>query len=254
MEKLPRIRLMHIPVTGRRRALTRIASLTGQHRQLFRFLCVATVCLIPLAHTIGQERTSVGTIALVPPATSPSLELPGNPRLDIGRRDSASDLLDAERAAIRRIESDDVDLRPTKNRITDAPDVRHRERQAATRKMGEKLKQLKMLLDQRQKASDEAKLKAQQEPEPPVPGPEEGETAVAVTQGADPATNQPPANDVAGVTVPTPPPASANDSVFADSLSADAIVDGPVDRIGLADSLYALDELTIAWKCTARWI
>ena len=42
------------------------------------------------------------------------------------------------------------------------------------------------------------------------------------------------------------PPSSENDSVFLDSLKAAAVVDGPVDRVGLADNLYALNELSIA--------
>ncbi len=45
-----------------------------------------------------------------------------------------------------------------------------------------------------------------------------------------------------------PPPTIAPkpSSVFADSLAAQALVKGPVDRVGLADNLYALDELQIA--------
>ncbi|MCP4171370.1 MAG: hypothetical protein GY758_11425 [Fuerstiella sp.] len=39
---------------------------------------------------------------------------------------------------------------------------------------------------------------------------------------------------------------SIADSVFADSINAEGIVDGPVDRIGLADSLYSLSELDLA--------
>ena len=35
-------------------------------------------------------------------------------------------------------------------------------------------------------------------------------------------------------------------SIFADAMDATTVIDGPVDRIGLADNLYALGELTIA--------
>lgn len=43
-----------------------------------------------------------------------------------------------------------------------------------------------------------------------------------------------------------PAPEQKPESVFADSLSAQALIDGPVDRVGLADNLYALGELNIA--------
>ncbi|MEQ9411440.1 MAG: hypothetical protein RIK87_27240 [Fuerstiella sp.] len=43
-----------------------------------------------------------------------------------------------------------------------------------------------------------------------------------------------------------PVPEEKPSSVFADSLSAQALVNEPVDRVGLADNLYALDELQIA--------
>jgi tetratricopeptide (TPR) repeat protein len=44
--------------------------------------------------------------------------------------------------------------------------------------------------------------------------------------------------------MPTPQPKPS--SVFADGMAAEAIIDGPVDRIGLADNLYAMGELQIA--------
>lgn len=43
-----------------------------------------------------------------------------------------------------------------------------------------------------------------------------------------------------------PPPEPVPSSVFADGMAAEAILDGPVDRIGLADNLYAIGELQIA--------
>ena len=45
---------------------------------------------------------------------------------------------------------------------------------------------------------------------------------------------------------PLPPPQPKPSSVFEDSLSAKTMIDGPVDRIGLADNLYAVDEFQIA--------
>ena len=42
------------------------------------------------------------------------------------------------------------------------------------------------------------------------------------------------------------PPTTNDTSVFLESLKAAAIVDGPVDRIGLADNLYAMNETKIA--------
>ena len=230
-------------------------SMSTSRRQLLRYLCLATVCLVPLADTVGQQNARAVTVSTVPPAlsVSPVEEPSWKSSLNGGRRDSVSDLLEAEKMAVREIDSRDLVPGPSQNRIASDLEARQREREASYRQMRE---QLQRMINQTrmQKAFEQATPTPQQEPDVPVQAPVEAAAADGspVKEPTDPPTNQTPDDDDAGsappteTTVPTPLAASATDSVFADSLSAESIVDGPVDRIGLADSLYALDELSIA--------
>lgn len=64
----------------------------------------------------------------------------------------------------------------------------------------------------------------------------------------DPSQNETsdPMTDLPDLTRLMPTPEPKPSSVFADGMAAEAIIDGPVDRIGLADNLYAMGELQIA--------
>lgn len=88
------------------------------------------------------------------------------------------------------------------------------------------------------------------------PEPDESTTAAATPKIDEPkpeAEPQPQSNSepepeqltAEPVEAPTEP-AAEQKSLFADAMDATTVIDGPVDRIGLADNLYALGELTIA--------
>lgn len=73
-------------------------------------------------------------------------------------------------------------------------------------------------------------------------------TSDAATPSNDPSHNgaSAPNSDLPDLTRLMPTPQPKPSSVFADGMAAEAIIDGPVDRIGLADNLYAMGELQIA--------
>ena len=76
--------------------------------------------------------------------------------------------------------------------------------------------------------------------------PDESPQPVAETDVAEEV--EPETTDAADVAATEPPPTiePKPSSVFSDSEAAQALVQGPVDRVGLADNLYALEELQIA--------
>ncbi|GAB5440477.1 MAG: hypothetical protein Fues2KO_08260 [Fuerstiella sp.] len=73
-------------------------------------------------------------------------------------------------------------------------------------------------------------------------------TSDAATPSNDPSQNgtSDPLTEFPDLTRLMPTPEPKPSSVFADGMAAEAIIDGPVDRIGLADNLYAMGELQIA--------
>ncbi len=223
---------------------TCLESVSTRQRQLVRFLCFATLCLVPVADTIGQQSTAGLAVSPVPPAEEPSWQSRGS----AARRNSASDLLNAAKVADRDIDNRDLVPRPSQERIAIDLGTRQREREAMHRRLREQLQRLE---DRWKQLAATATQQTQQDPAPPVqpPVPTVPSDAAPVTDPASLPTTEPSGDEDAGSTqapVSTPPAVAATDSVFADGVSADAIVDGPVDRIGLADSLYALDELSLA--------
>lgn len=161
---------------------------------------------------------------------------------------------------------------------------RQQEREATYRKLQNRL--LNAILQQQEKrAAEQARLREleeqlnQQQPSTPDPGdqittksPEPKLQAVPSSPDVSPeqpsvAESSPPEADQSGVPLPniksqagnptTLPPvlpdtepvaedSKSPPSLFADAMNAKAIVDGPVNRIGLADNLYALGEFAIA--------
>ncbi|WP_145944215.1 hypothetical protein [Fuerstiella marisgermanici] len=127
-------------------------------------------------------------------------------------------------------------------------DRRKRERDAQFRQLQLQLERLKERLAVPPPSVDTPNTV--QIPPPEVPPTTQQESPTNV----EPQGTQPPESDAADEVELDSDPTSASpptiapkpSSVFADSLAAQALVKGPVDRVGLADNLYALDELQIA--------
>jgi hypothetical protein len=264
MNKHSRLAEMRTFLAVWQRESTCCGSAQIQTVRFFRMLCFATFCSIPFANTTGQQIPSATTNSKtqpVQPVSSSNTGLWKTSRPESNRQSSTEDVLQAEKVAVLEIEQPQLVPTPPRHRVADDMEFRQRESEEGFRDLRERISQLLERL-QSQEPAAEAKTKheiAVTVPEATVTVPE---PAVTTPPNPDPAqapgvssvTLPPDGGDASTIppSVPTspvdaePPALAATESIFADSMNAKAIVDGPVDRIGLADSLYALNELPIA--------
>ena len=228
-----------------------------QSVRFIRMLCFASICLIPFANSAGQQSpsgTTNSTTQSVPPVSGSNTEAWKKSRPLSNRKPSFEDLLKAEKVAVLEIQQPSLVPTPPRHRVADDMEHRQRENEASFRDLRERIILLQKRLQLQKSAADAEPTQEPSKtvPEPPVitpvisdPAPDPGSSSGAgLTDDGHVVTSPlsvPPPPDAA-----VPPPPAVIDSVFADSMNAKAIVEGPVDRIGLADSLYALKELPIA--------
>jgi hypothetical protein len=211
---------------------------------------------MPLANTPGQQSvpgTKNSKTQAVPSGSSRETGLWSKSRPESHRQLRADDVLNAEKIASLEIAQPNLVPPPApRHQVADDMAFRQRESEASFRDLRERIIRLQKRLQLQLQPSA-----AQQQPKPPVPEPAATTPSDAVPieeSGVPPVTEPTDEGDASAIPLSVPPPPgvaeapkdTATASVFADSMIAKAIVDGPVDRIGLADSLYALNELPIA--------